>query len=158
MNSEVRKSFTYRITNANKTQMITILYEMVLTYLGDAEENLDTDNMEEFTVNLKRTQNCIDELIHSLNLNYEIGQNLLSLYLYEKRELITFETRHEKAYLRHAQKTFTELHRAYSFIEKQDKSGPVMTNAQEVYAGLTYNKYNLQVNVGNLMGNRGFKA
>ncbi|MCR5102510.1 MAG: flagellar protein FliS [Butyrivibrio sp.] len=158
MRSDLKKNFTYRITNANKTQLITILYEMIICYLGDAEECLDNKDYTQFDLNISRTQNCIDELIHSLNLNYELGQNLLSLYLFEKKELISFQVKKDKEILRHALKTFDELHRVYQYLEKQDTSEPVMTNAQQVITGLTYNKYNMQVDISAYDSNRGFKA
>ena len=42
--------FTLRITQANKTQLITILYEMVLLYLDEAQEAL---RVEEITSVIK---------------------------------------------------------------------------------------------------------
>ena len=38
MKKEKKQEFTLRITRANKTQMVVILYDMVLTYLEDAIE------------------------------------------------------------------------------------------------------------------------
>ena len=40
MTKECRQQFTLRITQANKTELIVILYEMILTYLDDAERAL----------------------------------------------------------------------------------------------------------------------
>ena len=38
MTREMKQEFTLRITQANKTQLITILYEMVLLYIDEAQE------------------------------------------------------------------------------------------------------------------------
>ena len=36
MTKELKQEYTLRITQANKTQLITILYEMLLVYVDDA--------------------------------------------------------------------------------------------------------------------------
>ena len=41
MTDEKKQQFLLRISQANKTEMIVILYEMFLIYLKDAEEALD---------------------------------------------------------------------------------------------------------------------
>ena len=40
MTQEKKQEYTRRITQANKTQMITILYEMVLDYFADSLDAL----------------------------------------------------------------------------------------------------------------------
>ena len=44
MTKELKQEFTLRITQANKTQLITILYEMVLLYIEEAKEALDAED------------------------------------------------------------------------------------------------------------------
>lgn len=36
MTKEMKQIFTRRITHANRTQLVVILYDMILTYLKDA--------------------------------------------------------------------------------------------------------------------------
>ena len=36
MTKELKQEYTLKITQANKTQLVVILYEMLLTYLEDA--------------------------------------------------------------------------------------------------------------------------
>ena len=38
MTDEVRKNFTMRITQANQSGLVVILYEMYLAYLDDARQ------------------------------------------------------------------------------------------------------------------------
>ena len=38
MTKECKQQFTLRITQANATQLVVILYEMTLQYLADAEQ------------------------------------------------------------------------------------------------------------------------
>ena len=81
MTREVKQEFTLRITQANKTQLITILYEMVLLYINEAEEALDAGDKTEFKSAVRKIRGCMNELTASLNFDYELAQNLLQLYL-----------------------------------------------------------------------------
>ena len=49
------------------------------------------------------------------------------------------------------------LREAYNQIAVENKSGPVMRNTQTVYAGLTYGKKDVNVNLEQL-SNRGFRV
>ena len=44
MKKEQKQEFTLRITRANKTQMIVILYDMVLVYLEDSLEAFEKED------------------------------------------------------------------------------------------------------------------
>ncbi|MCH4192516.1 MAG: flagellar protein FliS [Butyrivibrio sp.] len=158
MTQEQKQDYTRKITQANKTQLITILYEMVLDYLKDAREAYDMTDVAEYDLQLTHAQNCIDELIHSLDLQYEIARNLLQLYLYSKRELIAATARQDKEYIRHAETVFEGLHKTYQQLEKMDTDLPVLTNTQTVYAGLTYGRSDLNESVADPVMNRGFQA
>ena len=157
MNAEQKKSYTRRITNANKTQMITILYEMVLDYLKDSENAFNNNNHAQYEIELKRAQNCIDELIYSTNIEYELGRNLRKIYLFEKKQLLKALYKRNTEYLKQAESIFEQLRAAYLVLEKEDKSNPVMVNTQEVYAGMTYGKYSILENM-TFNNNRGYRA
>ena len=85
MTLEKKQEFTLKISEANKTQMITIIYEMVMYYLDEAIENIGIGKKEDAQKSLMRAQNCIDELIHSLNMEYELARNLFQIYIFSKR-------------------------------------------------------------------------
>lgn len=156
MTKEVKQELTLRITQANKTQLITILYEMVLLYLDEAADALAADDKAEFKGVIRKLRGCMNELTASLNLEYELAQNLLQLYLYVNRELVQASSHFEKENLEHIRKVIMELHQAYQKIEGQDRSGPVMGNTQTVYAGLTYGRNTLTENIADPTTNRGF--
>ena len=89
MKKEKKQEFTLRITRANKTQMIVILYDMVLVYLEDALEAFEQNDYKEYKWNIERGKDCIDELLNSLHMEYEIAGILRGLYFFYKRELTT---------------------------------------------------------------------
>ena len=158
MTTELKQEYTLRITQANKTQLITILYEMVLLYIDDAENALDADNKIEFKIAVRKIRGCIDELTASLNFDYELAQNFSQLYLYVNRELVKASSHYDKENLEHVRLVIGQLHKAYEQIENQDTSGPVMGNAQTVYAGLTYGRSTLTENLADPAQNRGFRV
>ena len=156
MTRELKQEYTLRITQANKTQLITILYEMVLIYIDEAEAALSEDDRAEYKSAIRKIRGCMNELTASLNLEYDLAQNLLQLYLYVNRELVQASVHNEKENLEHIRLVIGELQKAYKKIENQDVSGPVMGNTQTVYAGLTYGRNTLTENVTDPASNRGF--
>lgn len=156
MTRELKQEYTLRIAQANKTQLITILYEMVLIYIDEAEEALSADNRAVYKNAIQKIRGCVNELTASLNLEYDVAQNLLQLYLYVNRELVQASMHCDKENLEHVRMVIGELQKAYKQIEKQDVSGPVMGNTQTVYAGLTYGRNTLTENITDPASNRGF--
>jgi flagellar protein FliS len=156
MTRELKQEYTLRITQANKTQLITILYEMVLLYIDEAEDAIDRNENTEYKSAIRRIRGCMNELTTSLNLEYELAQNILQLYLYVNRELVQASAHNTKENLEHVRMVIGELRKAYKQIEDQDQSGPVMGNAQTVYAGLTYGRNTLTENITDPASNRGF--
>ena len=156
MTRDLKQEYTLRITQANKTQLITILYEMVLIYIDEAEAALSEDDRAEYKSAIRKIRSCMNELTASLNLEYDLAQNLLQLYLYVNRELVQASVHNEKENLEHIRLVIGELQKAYKKIENQDVSGPVMGNTQTVYAGLTYGRNTLTENITDPASNRGF--
>ena len=78
MTNEKKQAFTRRITQANRTQLVVILYEMLLVYLEDASEAYSEDNKQEFVQNLNMVRECIKEMRVSLNFEYDISLNLFA--------------------------------------------------------------------------------
>lgn len=155
MTKELKQEFTLRITQANKTQLITILYEMILLYLAEAKETLPAEDKTEYKNAIHKIRGCMDELITSLHMEYALAQNLLQLYLYINRELVQANMRYGLENLDHVETIIKRLHTAWRQIEPQDMSDPVMGNTQTVYAGLTYGRNTLTENMSNMKGNRG---
>ena len=158
MTKEYKQQFTMRITQANKTEMIVILYEMLLTYMKDAEEALTQKEFTAFHEAVRKVRGCLEELIASVNLDCELGLRLFSLYQFCNRELIKADARKKKEPLAHIRSVIEKLRDAYKELAKQDESGPVMQNSQTVYAGLTYGKNSLSENMADQGTNRGFRA
>ena len=133
MTTDLKQEYTLRISQANKTQLITILYEMVLLYIDEAKDALTRDERMEYKGAIRKIRGCMNELTASLNFDYELAHNLLQLYLYVNRELVKASTHYD--------------------AENLDAMN---INTQTVYAGLTYGRNHLTENVAGSDINRGF--
>lgn len=158
MTDELKKEFTLKITQANATELIVILYDMILVYIKEAGDFWESDNKEGYFQSLRKIRNCIGELMESLNLEYEIARNMYSLYVFFLKEIVRAEIKQEGyAYLESIKPMIESLRNAYNQVSLENKSGPLMQNAQTVYAGLTYGRKDVNVNLEQL-SNRGFRA
>lgn len=157
MIDELKKEFTRKITQANSTELIVILYDMILVYIKEATVFGEKNSKEEYLRSLQKIRNCIGELMDSLNLDYEVARDLYSLYVYFIKELVKAETKEDGVtHLDRIRPMIESLRNAYDRIAVENKTGPVMKNTQTVYAGLTYGRNDVNINLEQL-SNRGFR-
>ena len=140
MTKENKQMFTRRITQANRTQLVVILYEMLLVYLEDAESAYTAEDKQEFVRNLELARDCISEMRAGLNFEYELSKNLFSIYCFADRELASDIFGEKTENIDALKAIFTKLRDAYATVSEQDHTAPLMDNIQDVYAGLTYGK------------------
>ncbi len=159
MKREAIKAFTARVTQASRSELTVILYEMILTEIEEAREAYEAGNLAAFDKELKLAQRYVTELQATLDFHYVISYDLMSLYLYVNRQIISAIIRRNPVPLDGAQRVMSSLLIGFEGVSKLDKSGPVMSNTQQLYAGLTYGKGHLNetyIDPGNQ--NRGFIA
>lgn len=155
MTQELKQEFTRKISQANKTQLIVILYEMALTYMEEGKAACEVGDRGAFRTAIRRTRGCINELLASLHFEYDMAMQFLQLYLYVNRELARADVRMRREPLQNAEKVICGLLGAYRELSTQDTDPPVMANAEAVYAGLTYDRKQLLQNLTHY-DNRGF--
>lgn len=154
MTSEKKQEFTLRITQANKSELVVILYDMFLEYLEDAKQA----EGEEFHNAISHARAVLNELIDSLDMQYEIAKNLYQIYRYVERLLIQADVRLDKEPFKEISGHISQLRDAYDTISKEDASPSIMKNTEVVYAGMTYGKSDLNENHAGNSSNRGFLA
>ena len=164
MKKEDKQQFTLRITRANPTEMVVILYEMLLCYLEDAKEALQPGEPgvpgepDGFREAVRNARGCLNELLRSLDLRYEPAPALQRLYMFCIRRLARGEQRRDAGLLDEIKRVIVPLRDAYCSIADQNGAGPVMNNSQTVYAGLTYGRNTLTENLADQGLNRGILA
>jgi flagellar protein FliS len=156
MTNEMKQAFTRRITKANRTQLVVVVYDMMLVYIDDAKNAKAKNDMHEFERSLELARNCIGDLRKSLNFDYELSKNLFSIYTYCDRQLANDIYSRKTDNLDPVCDMMKKLRDAFYEVSLTDDSKPMMENTQEVYAGLTYGKTDINETLVNPEAHRGF--
>lgn len=155
MTKECKQQFTLRISQANSTEMIVILYEMLLCYVDESEAALRAEDAEGLKEASRKARGCLNELLASLHMEYAPAPELKRLYMFCIRRLTNAEYKKDASALDEIRRIVKPLHDAYQQIAAQNGQGPVMNNSQTVYAGLTYGRNTLTENMTDQGTNRG---
>lgn len=140
MDKELLRAYTARISQANKSGLVVIVYELFSYSMDMAGKEFNNGDRDQAVKHLRKAQECVCELKRSLDFHYGISYNLASLYRYVNGLLVTAITRREPSGFDEIKKVMDRLQSAFVEVAKQDTSGAVMQNTQQVYAGLTYGK------------------
>ncbi|MCI5621310.1 MAG: flagellar protein FliS [Lachnospiraceae bacterium] len=158
MDKEKKQEFTRRITQSNRGQLVAICYEIGLTYLGEAMCAGNAMDWEEFRAALRQTDQVLVHLQERLNFQYDLSRNLYQLYDFSRRQLMQAMYQRSVVPVQQVEQILKELHEAFQAVAAQDESAPLMQNAQQVYAGMTYGKEQLNESFQGLDHSRGFFA
>ena len=150
MTNEMKKEFTLKISQANKSRILVLTYELALQYIDDAREAQDRD---EFNRGIQHAKNCVDQLRNVLDYSQELSMYLFRIYNYVFILLDKAMIRHNAARLAEARALLKKLHDAFDLVASKDTSEPVMKNIETVYSGITYGRNGVRDNV--TMTNRG---
>lgn len=158
MTKDSIKTYSYRISQASKTELVVIMYDMAMEYVKEAIAVYQTD-IEEYNSNLKQAKRVIDELTRSLNMQYEISEQLLKVYVCIMRFLVKAGAGRDVTVLDTVLRMLKMLRKSFYEVSTQDDSGPVMRNAQQIYAGLTYSNMGMSTEISSdPVNNRGYKV
>ena len=156
MTDEKKQEFTLRISQANKSQLVVILYELFFFYIEEAEAAYEAGDKRGFAEELKKSHRCLNELIASLNPEQELSQTLLKFYFYVSARIGAAIGSRRPDSLKDAKRLMKRHYEIYKADAVTDTSLPVMDHTQTVYAGLTYGKKDLIVNREDGGSSRGF--
>ena len=59
MTREQKQDYTLRITQANRSEIIVIVYDIALSYIDAAIQAFDDGNMEDFGANSRYAGRCV---------------------------------------------------------------------------------------------------
>lgn len=159
MKKELIQDYTMRITQASRTELIVIMYEIILSDLQSAREAFAAEDMTTYDKELAHAGRFVNELMASLDYSIGLSYHLMSLYIFANRELTTAKVQKQPELLGSVEEIFEKLLASYQKVSEEDASGPVMKNTQQVYAGLTYGRGTLnEMYVNGNEARRGFMA
>ena len=143
MDSSLKQEFTRRLTQCNKGELIVIMYDILFAYLKEARDSFEKGDYEAYKVAVRKAQNSIDALKKALDFSYEISRDLYKLYVYCKNLLARSMYQKNTDCVDEAEEILKRLYTSFCEVAKTDTSGPLMRNTQQVYAGITYGRLNL---------------
>ena len=175
MKKERVQEFAARVTQGSKTDLIVIMYEIILEDIAearriaaantDASENKNkgktygTQTREEYKKELLHAARFVSELMAALDFRYRLSYELRNLYVYAHKCLTEAAFSGEIQKLSDVEDMMNGLKCAFEKVAEEDTSGPVMQNSQKLTAGLTYGRGRLnEICVDPNDAKRGFLA
>ena len=159
MDSGKLKAYTARITQANRSELVVITYDVIIDSIQEAKKSFEAEEYLMYEKELKRVQKLINELMGALDHRFPISRDLFQMYSFANRRVIDALFKRQPELLDTVVSIMGKLRVGFEGVAKEDKSGPVMGNTQKLYAGLTYGRHALdEVFVNANEANRGFRA
>ena len=159
MRKEKIQNYSARITQANRTELLVIMYEIIQEELSAALNSYEESDMKEFDAALKNGQKFLGELMGTLDYQYTISYQLISIYKFLNKTMIEARLRQQAEHLAECIEIIDNIKKGFEGIVSEDTSGPLMRNVQKLYAGLTYGKGSLnEISVNVHDGKRGLYA
>ena len=146
MENSLKQEFTRRLSQCNNGEMIVIMYDIVFAYMDEAKDAYAVNSYEDYKAAVRKCQGAIDTLIGALNFKYDIAKELYQLYMYSKNCLAKAMYQNRVDGIEEAERILKRLYASFCEAAKEDTSGPLMKNTQQVYAGMTYGRTNLNEN------------
>jgi len=140
MQKEQIQEFTSKITLSNRTGLTVVTYEILFAYLADAKSALKEVRFEDYKQAIRQAQKCISELMVTLNFSYELAAELYRVYAYGKELLAKAMYKRSEAEIDECENLMRMLHVSFVEVAKTDESEPLMRNTEQVYAGYTYGR------------------
>lgn len=156
MTKEMKQIYTERITSANRSELIVVLYDIYSEYLSDAITALDSGDLETFRESVRKAEEVLVHLKSDLDFTYEISKELYAVYDYCHRKLSEALYKKDKNILNEANKLMNNLKGAFEDIAKADRSKPIMQNAEKVVYGMTYGRSDVNSTLLKTGSSRGF--
>ena len=159
MKKELIQEFSMRITQASRSELIVIMYEVILKDIEYAKEAFAEGDIATYEKELAHAGRFVNELMATLDYSIGLSYHLMSLYIFANKELTAAKVQKQPELLESIAEIFEKLLAGYQKVSEEDTSGPMMKNTQQVYAGLTYGRGTLNemyVNINE--SRRGFMA
>jgi len=152
----MENDYVAKISNATPLGLVIINYELILDCIRSACDALAND-IAEFEARITKSRDLLMLLMNSLDFNYDISKILLKEYIYINSLLVKAYFSRNAQPLDDASGRLSEMLDGWRALTALENALPVMENAQQLYAGLTY-KNGEPVEYTPADENRGFKA
>ena len=87
MNKEQLSKYTVRTTQANKSELVVVVYDIILDEMTNAKMSFEQGDMDGFMYSVRHGQKFVLELMNTLDVKYDIS-----------KELMRYQSRNDKFY------------------------------------------------------------
>ena len=129
-----REEYEARVATATPIGLVIINYELLIHHI---ENSISTAYTDEFIINIEKALAANGLLMDSLDLNQEIGRDLMSIYIYVNKLLIDAKRSQSVELLDEAKYLISDLFESWQEIAKEDEGTPIL-GTSKIYGGLTY--------------------
>lgn len=143
MDNGTKQEFTRRIAQSNRSQLLVVTFDICLSYVEEAEQCCQRQEWDAYRDALRGADQCLERLQDTLDFQYEISMQLYPLYTFCRGSLMKALYQRKTEGAAHAKGVLTRLRTAFEQAAQQDTSEPLMQNTQQIYAGMTYGKKQL---------------
>ncbi len=157
MTKDKIQTYTLRISQANRSEMVVILFDLFDEYITDAMTAYSEDNHEAFRENVGYANKVVTDLMNALNMSYKEAASLLEIYGFVSRHISLAVIKRDVTNLAQAKSLMDRLKAVFEEGAKQNTDGPMMKNSETVFAGLTYGRRAVMDSLTTEV-NRGFKV
>lgn len=140
MQKEQIQEFTSKITLSNRTGLTVVTYEILFVYLADAKSALKEERWDDYKTSIRKAQKCVTELMETLNFTYDLSMELHRIYGYGKELLAKAMYKRSEAEIDECETLLRMLYESFVKVAETDKSPILMQNTEQVYAGYTYGR------------------
>lgn len=153
-----KEDYVAKISNASPLQLVIINFEIIMDYINESKKYIGTKN-KNFDFNIRKARQFLMELRCSLNMNYEISANLMSVYNFVDASLAKYLFNENVKLADDCINILNNILGGFKGIEDTEKDKTsLMQNTHQIYAGLTYDKKGNLEEFIDTKSNRGFKA
>ncbi len=126
-----------QVMTATPEALTLMLYNGCLKFIKEGVEALEEKNYEASNISLQKAQNIISEFRVTLNMEYEISHQLMSLYNYAYDRLVEGNMKSDPTIIQEATDIITELRDAWAQAMKtaREEKGAQGVEGSGVYAG-----------------------
>lgn len=157
MTKEQIQEFTLKVSQANDSGLMIILFDVERIHLQDALSAYEAEDISAYLRSLELAKKAHNELMSGVNGKDRAGAGMLSVLRYIYKMLVTSTVKRKPVELSRCMDMMDKLKVCFEKINEIDPSKPVMKNTHQVYAGLTYGKGVLNESVS-AAENRGYRA
>ena len=109
MNNHYAKYKEQSVTTATPEELTLMLYNGCIKFINLAEVYIEEKDYAKSNLNIQKAQDIIQELNITLNMDYEISQNLRQLYTFVNEKLLDANIKKDKQALFDAKEIVSDL-------------------------------------------------